>query len=99
MQKCEALLCLNIKIKKVLLATAVAVTFLSGCASVPMEGKEQTDMAKKFDPPSDENAGLYIYRTGSVGGALKKYIWVDGKCVGEAAVLTSKLTETGRIGR
>jgi hypothetical protein len=71
--------------KKVLLAAAVAVSFLSGCASVPMEGKEQSEMAKKFDPPSDENAGLYIYRSGSFGAALKKDVWVDGKCIGETA--------------
>jgi len=30
-------------------------------------------------------AGLYIYRTTGVGGALKKSVWVDGHCVGETA--------------
>ena len=71
--------------KEVLLATAVAAALLSGCASVPMEDKAQMDIAKKFDSPSDENAGLYIYRSGSFGGALKKDVWVDGKCIGETA--------------
>ncbi len=28
---------------------------------------------------------MYIYRSGSLGGALKKDIWVDGKCIGESA--------------
>lgn len=71
--------------KKVLLATAVAVSLLSGCASVPMENKEKAEMAMKFNPPSNGHSGLYIYRSGSFGGALKKDVWVDGKCIGETA--------------
>lgn len=70
---------------KVLLATAVAASFLSGCASVPMESNEQTEMAKKFIPPTNGNAGFYIYRSGGLGGALKKDVWVDEKCIGETA--------------
>jgi len=50
-----------------------------------MESKEKSEVAKKFSPPSAGNAGLYIYRSGSFGGALKKDIWVDGKCIGESA--------------
>lgn len=42
-------------------------------------------MAKKFSPPSNEKAGLYIYRSGKFGAALKKDIWIDGNCVGETA--------------
>jgi hypothetical protein len=30
-------------------------------------------------------AGLYIYRDGGLGTALKKDVWVDDKCVGETA--------------
>jgi uncharacterized protein YlaN (UPF0358 family) len=68
------------------LASVVLVSFLfSGCASVPMETAEMSDMAKKFNPPTDKNAALYIYRSGSLGGALKKDVWVDGKCIGETA--------------
>ncbi len=70
--------------KKLMLATLLFPLF-TGCASVPMESDEKTEVAKKFNPPSDGNAGLYIYRSGSFGGALKKDVWVDGKCVGETA--------------
>ncbi len=39
----------------------------------------------QFNSPSSGNAGLYIYRDSFVGQALKKDIWVDGKCIGESA--------------
>ena len=71
--------------KKVLLATAVAVSLLSGCASVPMSSVEKTQLAKQFNAPSEGHAGLYIYREGGPGGALKKDVWVDDVCVGETA--------------
>lgn len=50
-----------------------------------MESTEKSDQAKKFAAPSNGNAGLYIYRSGVVGSALKKDVWVDGKCIGETA--------------
>jgi len=70
--------------KKLVLIALVSALF-SGCASVPMESTEKTEMAKKFNPPSNGNSGLYIYRSGSFGGALKKDVWVDGRCTGETA--------------
>ncbi len=70
--------------KKLVLIALVSALF-SGCASVPMESTEKIEMAKKFNPPSSGNAGLYIYRSGSFGGALKKDVWVDGRCIGETA--------------
>ena len=71
--------------KNVLVGIAVAASMLSGCASVPMESAEKTEVAREFNPPSEGNSGIYIYRTGGLGTALKKDIWVDGKCVGESA--------------
>lgn len=62
-----------------------ASLLFAGCASVPMESAEKTHMATEFGPPSNGNAGLYIYRSGHFGGALKKDIWVDGECLGESA--------------
>ena len=74
--------------KKSLLGLMLGIAFLfgaAGCASVPMESAERTTTAKKFNPPSEGSSGLYIYRPSSLGGALKKDIWVDGKCIGESA--------------
>lgn len=71
--------------KNTLLITAIAVSFLSGCASIPMESPENTAMAKQFNPPSEGNSGLYIYRAGGPGGALKKDVRVNDKCIGETA--------------
>ena len=70
--------------KKILTVVSAMVLF-SGCATVPMESKDKSDMAIQFNQPSNGKAGLYIYRAGSFGGALKKDIWVDGKCIGESA--------------
>lgn len=69
---------------RILTATFI-ITLLSGCASVTMESKEASESAKKFGQPANGNAALYIYRSGSFGGALKKDLWVNGKCIGESA--------------
>lgn len=63
----------------------LAASLFVGCASVPMESREASNNAKAFNAPSAGNAGLYIYRDSGVGSALKKDIWVNGKCVGESA--------------
>jgi hypothetical protein len=70
---------------KLAVLAVLAATLISGCASVPMESKEASTRAKSFNPPSTGNAGLYIYRDSFVGKALKKDVWVDGKCLGETA--------------
>jgi hypothetical protein len=64
---------------------ALASSLFAGCASVPMENKEASAKVKAFSQPTDGKSGLYIYRTSGVGGALKKDVWVDGKCIGETA--------------
>ena len=63
----------------------VSYIVMTGCASVPMETADKNSIAKKFNPPSEGSSGLYIYRNSFVGTALKKDIWVDGKCIGETA--------------
>lgn len=67
------------------LLAITASLFLTGCASVDMAPKEESLRLKQFSGPSANNAGLYVYRNSSFGGALKKDIWVDGKCIGESA--------------
>lgn len=62
----------------------ISVLF-TGCASVKMENKEVSDKLKQFAPPTTGNAGLYMFRDSSFGAALKKDIFVNGKCVGESA--------------
>ncbi len=53
-----------------------------------MESTESSTQAKLFNPPPEGQAGIYVYRDSSFGGALKKDIWIDGKCVGESAPYT-----------
>lgn len=74
---------MKLNLKSTALVLSVAV--LSGCASVNMASKEESDKAKQFSAPSAGNAGLYVYRNSFAGKALKKDIWVDGKCLGESA--------------
>jgi hypothetical protein len=71
--------------KTVSLLMLAAAMLLTGCASVNMATPEETTKALAFNAPSANNAGLYIYRNSFVGQALKKDIYVDGKCLGESA--------------
>lgn len=70
---------------KKLIFALCTVALVSGCASVKMESQEASDRAKKFEPPVAGKAGLYTYRDSFVGKALKKDVWIDGKCIGESA--------------
>lgn len=58
---------------------------LTGCASVKMESAEATAKAQEFAAPAKGQSGLYVYRSMGPGTALKKDIFVDGKCLGESA--------------
>jgi hypothetical protein len=68
-----------------LLAAVLSSSVLVGCASIPMEDAEKSNLAKEYNAPSSDNAGLYVYRSGILGSALKKDVWVDDKCIGETA--------------
>ena len=69
-----------------LLLTIILTTLLSGCASVQMESEVASNKAKEFNSPSEGMSGVYIYREDThLGAALKKDVWIDGKCIGETA--------------
>ena len=71
---------------RIIAAITVSATLLfSGCASVQMSSKAESTKAKEFKAPSEGTAGVYLYRNSFVGKALKKDLWIDGKCVGESA--------------
>lgn len=70
---------------KFLTTIAFTTALITGCTSVPMEPKEKSELAKQYNFPTEGNAGLYVYRAGNFGGALKKDVWLNGKCVGETA--------------
>jgi len=72
--------------KKYLLFAAIIST-LVGCASVPMGDPAQDAALKNFEPPQN-NAGVYIYRNESIGGAIKMDIEIDGEVIGETAAKT-----------
>jgi hypothetical protein len=74
----------EVMINKIMLILLCVIGFV-GCASVPMESNEKSMIAKEFKSPERDKSGLYIYRSGVLGGALKKDIWVDETCIGESA--------------
>jgi hypothetical protein len=78
--------------KKIAFAILISTIF-TGCASVKMESKEASDKAKQFAQPTAGNAGLYAYRDGSFGAAVKRDIRVDGKCIGASAANVFFFTE------
>lgn len=72
--------------KKLFFTVIIAASLLSGCATVEMESVEKSNLAKKFNAPSPNKAGIYVYRKDShFGAALKKDVWIDKKCIGETA--------------
>jgi hypothetical protein len=71
--------------KASILFSIAAAILISGCASVEMASSEASARAKQFNPPSQGNAGVYIYRDSGLGTALKKDIWIDAICIGESA--------------
>lgn len=72
--------------KYLLISAVIAISLLSGCASVPMEKSNYTDLAKQFNNPSEGKAGIYIYRADShAGAAIKKDVWINDECIGETA--------------
>ena len=70
---------------KNILLTATFILLISGCTSVPMVSVDKSNKAKQFTLPPEGKSGIYIYRDSSFGGALKKDVFIDDKCIGETA--------------
>ncbi|HUH59549.1 MAG TPA: DUF2846 domain-containing protein [Candidimonas sp.] len=85
----------NIRSLLKLMAAAACVVIVTGCAGVPMAPADSNSKAKSFAPPGEGKSGLYIYRDSFVGKALKKDIYVDGKCLGETADRVFFYTQVG----
>jgi hypothetical protein len=58
-----------------------------------MAFKESDIAAKKFKEPTDGNTGIYIYRNEFMGAAIKMYVFVDNKFIGQTAVNTYHYVE------
>lgn len=71
--------------KLYLLAMATLISLVTGCASVNMEPPTVDIEHKKFLPPPEGKAALYIFRDSSIAPAIKKTITVNGKVIGESA--------------
>ena len=70
---------------KQLLIAGLVMT-LGACATVPTVGVDVAAQVKEVVTPPEGKSGIYVYRSNSVvGAALKKDIWIDGKCIGESA--------------
>ena len=67
------------------LSAIILSLIVTGCASVPM-ASNQEDMAKKrFDNPTQNKAGLYVYRNSFIGQALKKSLYLNDIFIGDTA--------------
>jgi hypothetical protein len=60
----------------------VAVSLLTGCASVPMASMEHDVQAKSFAVKPDKS-NIYLYRNESMGAAVKMDVVLDGKAIGQ----------------
>ncbi len=76
-------------LKKTLVVLSLTFSMvLAGCATVPMAPEADDTARKKFAPPPQDAAGLYIYRNSTLGGALVKSLYVDGELIGKSAPMT-----------
>ena len=70
--------------QKLLTAAFIALT-LVGCTSVLMGNAKQDAALKVFTVPADRS-GIYVYRIGSILGAMVKMdVTVDGTFIGQTA--------------
>ena len=71
-----------------MLSVIIVSSFLVGCASIPMASLEEDHKRKEFNSPSENKAGLYIFRNSNFGGALTKEIRIDDQPIGKSGPKT-----------
>lgn len=74
--------------KLLIILPLITLSFLTGCASVPMASTEEDNLRKQFSPPPKGSSGIYIYRNTNLGGALTKDLYIDGELIGETGPMT-----------
>ncbi|MDC0069351.1 DUF2846 domain-containing protein [Gammaproteobacteria bacterium] len=70
--------------KKMIVAVATLVLLVS-CATVPQGDSTLDAKLKTFEPPPPTKAGIYIYRTGGLGTAVKRSLFIDNVLIGDSA--------------
>ena len=83
----------NMKRGFILFSNLLLAALLGGCASVPMSNVQDDLMRKEFAPPSESKSGIYVFRDGTFGTALTKYIKINGEVIGTTAPKTYFYTE------
>jgi hypothetical protein len=73
--------------KLVLSALLLLLSFMAGCASVPMEADGLDTQAKTFNVPSDKSS-IYVYRNETFGSAIRLTLALDGKVAGQSGPKT-----------
>lgn len=70
---------------KQLILTIVASALLASCATVPQGDSALDAKLKTFAPPPATKAGIYIYRPGGIGTAVKRSLFIDDVRIGDSA--------------
>ncbi len=65
----------------------LAISLLSGCATVPMSSTDEDLRAKTFTVRSDKS-NIYVYRNESFGGVIPMTVSLDGKLAGQTGPQT-----------
>ena len=66
---------------------AGSLTFLAGCATVPMASLQDDASGKAFAAP-DGKAAIFLYRDETLGAAIPITVSLDGKVAGQTAAQT-----------
>jgi hypothetical protein len=67
------------------LLIVITATFLASCATVPQGDPTLDAKLKTFAPPPATKAGIYIYRPGGIGTAVKRSLFIDDVRIGDSA--------------